>query len=50
MAADKTEYQIRHHLPDVDDGAIFDTVLSFLLAGFQAMAPKPCPCPRHSAH
>jgi AcrR family transcriptional regulator len=54
MAADKTEYpaiyQIRQHLPEVDDEAIFDTVLSFLLAGLQARAPRPCPCPRHSAH
>lgn len=55
MSADKDKYpaiyQIRQHLPEVDDHdqAIFDTVLSFLLDGLQARAPRPCPCPRHSA-
>lgn len=52
MSANKTKYpaiyQIRHHLPEVDDEAIFDTVLSFLLDGLQARAPRPCTCPRHS--
>jgi AcrR family transcriptional regulator len=52
MSANKAEYpaiyQIRHHLPEVDDEAIFDTVLSFLLDGLQARAPRPCTCPRHS--
>lgn len=52
MNADPAEYpaiyQIRHHLPDVKDDDIFDVILSFVLSGLQARAPRPCGCPRHT--
>ncbi len=53
LTADRAEYpaiwQVREHLPAVDDDAIFEMSLSFMLAGLYARAPRPCPCPRHAA-
>jgi AcrR family transcriptional regulator len=53
LAADPAEYpaiwQVRQHLPGVDDHAIFETCLSFVMAGLLARAPRPCTCPRHAA-
>jgi hypothetical protein len=37
-------WQVRHELPDVDDDAIFETVLSLVLGGLIARAPRPCAC------
>lgn len=51
LTADRAVYpsiwQVREHLPAVDDDAIYETSLSFMLAGLQARAPKPCACPQH---
>jgi hypothetical protein len=48
MAADPAEYphiwQVRQELPDVDDDAIFETILSLVLGGLIARAPRPCHC------
>ena len=53
LTADRAEYpaiwQVREHLPAVDDDAIFEMSLSFMLAGLHARAPRPCTCPRHAA-
>jgi AcrR family transcriptional regulator len=53
LAADPAEYpgigQVRQHLSRVDDQAIFETSLSFVMAGLLARAPRPCTCPRHPA-
>jgi len=47
-AVDRAEYphiwQVRRELPDVDDDAIFETVLSLILGGLIARAPRPCDC------
>ena len=37
-------WQVRHELPDVDDDAIFETILSLVLGGLIARAPRPCAC------
>jgi AcrR family transcriptional regulator len=48
LAVDKAEYphiwQVRHELPDVDDDAIFETILALVLAGLAGRAPRPCRC------
>ncbi len=53
LTADRAVYpaiwQVREHLPDVDDDAIFEMALSFMLAGLYARAPRPCGCPGHAA-
>jgi hypothetical protein len=35
---------VRQELPDVDDDAIFETVLSMVLGGLIARAPRSCGC------
>jgi AcrR family transcriptional regulator len=53
LAVGRAEYpniwQIRDHLADVSDDAIFETILSFVIEGLQRQAPRPCACPRHAA-
>lgn len=48
LAVDKAEYphiwQVRLELPDVDDDAIFETILALILAGLAGRAPRPCHC------
>jgi hypothetical protein len=52
LTADQAEYpaiwQVREHLPAVDDNEIFEMSLSLMLAGLYARAPRPCQCPRHA--
>jgi AcrR family transcriptional regulator len=52
MNADRARFpsiwEVRHHLPEVDDDEIFATSLSFMLEGLQARAPRPCTCPSHT--
>jgi AcrR family transcriptional regulator len=52
LGADPAEYphiwQVRQELPDVDDNAIFETILSLVLGGLIARAPRPCGCPGHA--
>jgi hypothetical protein len=38
---------VREELPTVDDDDIFETILSFVLAGLTQRAPSPCGCPEH---
>ncbi len=53
LTADRAAYpaiwQVREQLAKVDDEAIFEMALSFMLAGFYARAPRPCGCPGHAA-
>jgi AcrR family transcriptional regulator len=42
-------WQIRTELPEVRDDDIFETILSFVIAGLVQRAPRPCRCPRHAA-
>jgi AcrR family transcriptional regulator len=48
LAADAAEYphiwQVRLELPDVDDDAIFETLLSLVITGLIDRAPHPCAC------
>jgi AcrR family transcriptional regulator len=48
LVADPAEYsniwQVRQELPDVDDDAIFETILSLVLGGLIGRAPRPCAC------
>jgi AcrR family transcriptional regulator len=52
LAVGKTEYpriwQVRDELADVTDDAIFETILSLVLEGLHAIAPRRCACPRHA--
>ena len=52
LAVDRADYpniwQIRTELPEVRDDGIFETVLSFVIAGLVARAPRPCGCARHA--
>jgi AcrR family transcriptional regulator len=52
LAVGKAEYpriwQVRDELADVTDDAIFETILSLVLEGLHATAPRPCECPRHA--
>jgi AcrR family transcriptional regulator len=41
-------WQIREELPKVDEDEIYETILSIVLAGLIARAPRPCQCPRHA--
>jgi AcrR family transcriptional regulator len=41
-------HQIREQLPEVSDDHIYETILSIVMAGLAARAPRPCPCPRHA--
>jgi AcrR family transcriptional regulator len=53
LTIDRTGYpniwQIRTDLPDVRDDDIFETILSFVIGGLVARAPRPCDCPRHAS-
>jgi len=48
LVADREAYpsiwRVREELPEVDDEDIFDTILSFVLAGLMQRAPNPCAC------
>jgi AcrR family transcriptional regulator len=48
LAVDPATYphiwQVRHELPDVEDDAIFETILSLVLGGLIGRAPRPCTC------
>jgi AcrR family transcriptional regulator len=48
LAVDQAEYpniwQVRLELPDVDDDAIFETILALVLAGLAGRAPRHCRC------
>jgi AcrR family transcriptional regulator len=48
VAVDPAEYphiwQVRLELPDVDDDAIFKTLLSLIITGLIDRAPRPCAC------
>jgi AcrR family transcriptional regulator len=52
LTVDAAEYphvwQVRRELPGVDDDAIFETILSLVLGGVIARAPRPCGCPGHA--
>jgi AcrR family transcriptional regulator len=52
LTVDRADYpdiwQIREELPGVDDDEIYETILSFVMAGLAARAPKPCVCSRHA--
>ncbi|GEM_PF-994335 len=41
-------WQVRSELPGVDDDDIFETILSLVVSGLRAAAPRPCGCPRHA--
>jgi AcrR family transcriptional regulator len=51
LTVDRADYpniwQVRTDLPEVRDDDIFETVLSFVIAGLVARAPRPCRCVRH---
>jgi AcrR family transcriptional regulator len=51
-AVDQAEHpsiwQLRDVLSGVRDDEIFETILSFLLAGLARAAPRPCSCARHA--
>ena len=42
-------WQVREELPKVADDDIFETILSFVVAGLVQRAPRPCRCPAHQA-
>jgi AcrR family transcriptional regulator len=52
LAVGRAEYphiwQIRDDLAGVSDDDIFETILSVLVAGLTATAPRPCGCARHA--
>jgi hypothetical protein len=52
LTARRAEYpaiwQIRDHLPAVAEDAIFESILSIVLSGIEARAPRPCTCERHA--
>jgi AcrR family transcriptional regulator len=41
-------WQIRDHLPSVPDDAIFESILSIVISGVEARAPRPCTCEKHA--
>ena len=53
LAVDRAGYpntwQIRTELPEVRDDDVFETILSFIMAGLVQRAPRPCRCARHAA-
>jgi len=53
LAVDRAGYpntwQIRTELPEVRDDDVFETILSFIIAGLVQRAPRPCRCARHAA-
>jgi len=40
-------WRVREELPAVADDEIFETILSLVLDGLIARAPRPCACPEH---
>jgi TetR/AcrR family tetracycline transcriptional repressor len=53
LVADRAVYpdiwRVREELPVVRDDEIFETILSLVLGGILARAPRPCACAAHSA-
>jgi AcrR family transcriptional regulator len=53
LVADRALYpdiwRIREELPAVKDDEIFETILSLVLDGIRARAPRPCACAAHAA-
>jgi hypothetical protein len=53
LIADRAVYpsiwRVREELPVVKDDEIFETILSLVLGGIAARAPRPCACPAHAA-
>jgi AcrR family transcriptional regulator len=51
LTVDRADYpniwQVRTELPEVRDDDIFETILSIVIAGLVARAPRPCGCARH---
>jgi AcrR family transcriptional regulator len=51
LVADRAEYpdiwRVREELPVVADDEIFETILSLVLGGIAARAPRPCACEAH---
>ncbi len=41
-------WRVREELPAVQDDEIFETILSLVLGGIAARAPRPCACPAHA--
>jgi AcrR family transcriptional regulator len=52
LVADRAVYpsiwRVREELPAVKDDEIFETILSLVLDGIVARAPRPCACPAHA--
>ncbi|TVZ03389.1 TetR/AcrR family transcriptional regulator [Trebonia kvetii] len=52
LVADRTVYPdiwcVREELPVVKDDDIFETILSLVLGGIAARAPRPCACEAHA--
>jgi AcrR family transcriptional regulator len=52
LVADRAVYpeiwRIREELPVIEDDDIFETILSLVLDGIAARAPRPCACPAHA--
>ena len=52
LAVDRARYphiwQVREMLPEVRDDAIFEQILSLVMAGLQQRAPRPCGCAEHA--
>jgi len=53
LIADRAVYpaiwRVREELPVITDDEIFETILSLVLGGIIARAPRPCACPAHAA-
>ena len=53
LIADRTVYpsiwRVREELPVIKDDEIFETVLSLVIGGIAARAPRQCACPAHAA-
>ena len=53
LTADRAVYpsiwRVREELPVITDDEIFETVLSLVLGGIAARAPRQCACPAHGA-
>jgi AcrR family transcriptional regulator len=53
LVADQAAYpsiwRIREELPVVKDDDIFETILSLVIGGIAARAPRPCACEAHAA-
>jgi AcrR family transcriptional regulator len=52
LVADRAEFpdiwRVREELPVIKDDEIFETILSLVLGGIAARAPRPCACPAHA--